>query len=121
MPEDQPQLTPAAEPSEPQSPTTPETTETQPVKKASYGAQVFLGIVLAWLLLPGAVGFVLGGAATFKNPPFMLLAGVSLLPLCLGALVLVRRRKCGPGLGVGFLIGLALLGLVLGLCFASFR
>jgi hypothetical protein len=121
MPEDQPQIPPAARPSEPQSTTTPETTEAQPVKKATYGGQVFLGILSCWLLLPGTVGLVVGIGGALTAPPFILLAGVSLIPLGLGAAVIAGRRKLGPGLGVGFLIGLALLGLAIGLCFASFR
>ena len=121
MPEDQPQLPPAAQPSEPPNPVTPETTETQPVKEASYGAQVFLGIISAWLLLPGVVGFVAGMVVAFKAPQAIMLAGVSLVPLGLCAMVIARRRSRGPGLGVGVAIGLALLGLAFGLCFASFR
>jgi hypothetical protein len=121
MPEEQLPPTPAAPSSEPQSPITSETLETQPAQNASYGIQVFLGILSSWLTLPGGIGVVVGLLAAFKAPAALLLAGVSLIPLGLGTILVRGRSTRGPGLGVGFLIGLALMGLALGLCFAAFR
>jgi hypothetical protein len=121
MPEEQLQPTPTATPSESQSPTTPETTEPQPAQNASYGLQVFLGILSSWLALPGGAGVIVGIFAAAKAPSALILAGVSLIPLGLGTMIIRGRRTRGPGLGVGFLIGLALMGLAFGLCFASFK
>jgi hypothetical protein len=121
MPEDQPQMPPADQPSEPQSTTTPAATEAQPAKQASNGAQILLGIVSCWLLLAGIAWFVVIGGLAAQAPAAGLQLALALIPIGLGVWVLVRRHKRGPGLGVGFLIGLVLIALGAGLCVSIIR
>jgi hypothetical protein len=117
MSDDQPQMPTAEQPAEPESSATPITTETQPANQSSYRTQMLLGILSCWLLLPGIAGFVITGISAITDSSLLIPMVLSLIPIGLGVLVVVRRRKRGPGLGVGFLTGLLLIGLGAGLCF----
>ena len=114
MSEDQPQGS-AAEPSpEPKSNATPVVTEAQPVERSSFGVQMLLGIVAFLLLLAGIGGFAI--IVGLHAPGYGAMAAMSLIPAALGIWVLVARFKRGPGLWVGFLVGLGILALAGGIC-----
>jgi hypothetical protein len=117
MPEDQPQIPAQQQPPELQSNITPAGTQPPPVGKSSYGAQLVLGLG-SFVLLGVGIGslLLLGG---LRPPGYLPWLVLPLSVIGLGVYVLVRRAGCGPGLWVGFLIGLGLVGLAFGLCFAG--
>jgi hypothetical protein len=116
MPEDQPQMPAPEQPSEPQSNTTPAVTEPQPAAKSSFGVQMLLGVGASLLLLVGIGSLIV--LFSLHPPGFLPNLVWPLIPTGLGALLLVRRAKRGPGLWVGFLLGLGIVGLAAGICFS---
>jgi len=122
---DQEPQTPAAEPPpEPPINTLPVATEPQ----SSYLAQMGRGFVAFWLLLLGIGGIVglVAMAALLGHPPpgiggFVALAILLVGLGAVGVFLLNSRRKYGPGMVPGLLIGLGLLGLSAGICFVAAR
>jgi hypothetical protein len=119
MSDDKSYVPPPQPPAEPQNKATPVTPETRPVGHASFGFQLFMGLVSSGLLSLGIAWLLLMVALTKQSlrNAGMLMA-LSVIPLGLGVLVFVLRRKHGSGLVVGLLIGLGFFALAAGICFS---
>ncbi len=117
MPDNQPEMASAQQPPQPQSAPPPAPTTPAPAPKASYVAQLLLGVLAFFLLLIGIGGFVLFLAIGPRNLVDAAVSVVALLiPIGLGVWIPIRRWRRGPGVLVGFLIGLGVSALAFGIC-----
>jgi hypothetical protein len=114
MPENQPQIPAPEQPLAPQSNTTPAVTEAPPAAKSSFGVQMLLGLGAFLLLLVGIGSLII--LISLRPRGFLPNLVWPLIPTALGVFLLVRRARRGPGLWVGFLLGLGIVGLAAGIC-----
>lgn len=114
MIEDQPQKPKGEQSPTPLASPTPVETPTDSAKDTPFGVQMIIGFGTFYALLLTTVGVIGGvGAASLWTIPASLL----LLALC----VFTKRRLRRRGFVMGALIGLGLLALGGGLCFAIIR
>ena len=110
------------EPPEPQDNPSPAGNQIPPPEDRSFPLQMVLGVISSGLLASGTIGLIVVIVLMQQRLPngvgFLVL---TLIPLCLGVLLFVQRRKYGPGLVPGLLTGVGLMVLAAGLCFAMAR